>query len=574
MQKPRIRGFFVDRLMIVPGSNVARHLRQAALEQPDALATLTPLSVGPDGKVVHERCTFRRLDQESDAAARIFHAEGIAEGTRTLLAVRPGHDLIVTMFGLLKLGAVPIAIDPGMGWPTFLRCVRHTEPEALVGIRAANWLSRAPLPAFRSLRIRIKVGTAKWRRLRAQCASAEPRPLADVAPAAPAAILFTSGSTGAPKGVDYTHAMFDAQIELIRRTYALQPGEVDMPMLPLFALFNPALRVTTVTPLLDPSRPAAADPAPIVAALLAEKVTTSFGSPAIWGKLADHCERRGLGLPALRRVLIAGAPVPDGLLEQLRRIAPQAQVHTPYGATECLPVSTIAAGELLANHRETSRRGEGTCVGRAVEGVTIKVIREVDGPIRTLAEATPCAPGEIGEIIATGPSVTRAYHRLPEATAAAKIADGERVWHRMGDLGTLEADGLLRFLGRRAERVRAPGGDLPTEAVEPAFRAHPDVARCALIGLGTKAPFLPALVVEPREGRFPGNGGERERFIEGLRACARGNPAAARVDTFLFQAKLPVDVRHNAKIHRLRLAKEWTERLRADRLNPWRRLFR
>ena len=573
MQKPRIRGFFVYSSMTVPGSNVARHLRQAAAEQPDALATLTPLSIGPDGKVVHARCSFRRLDQESDAAARIFHAEGIAEGTRALLAVRPGHDLIVAMFGLLKLGAVPIAIDPGMGWPAFLRCVRHTEPEALVGVRAANWLSRAPLPAFRSLRTRIDVGTAKWRRLRSQCTSSDPRPLAELPPEAPAAILFTSGSTGAPKGVDYTHGMFDAQIDLIRRTYAVQPGEIDMPMLPLFALFNPALRVTTVTPLLDPSRPAAADPAPIVAALLAEKVTMSFGSPAIWGRLADHCERRGLGLPSLRRVLIAGAPVPDGLLAQLGRIAPQAQVHTPYGATECLPVSTIGSGELRAKHAEAARRGFGTCVGRAVDGVTIRVIREVEGPIRTLADATACAPGEVGEIIATGPSVTRAYHRLPAATAAAKIAEGGVVWHRMGDLGTLDADGLLRFLGRRAEKVRAAGGDLPTEAVEPAFRTHPDVARCALIGLGVKAPFVPALVVEPRAGRFPADAGERERFIAALRACARGNAAAERVETFLFQAKLPVDVRHNAKIHRLRLAQEWTARLRPGRLNPlgWRR---
>ena len=560
--------------MNVPGSNVARHLRQAALEQPEAVATLSPLSVAPDGKVVHARCSFRRLDQESDEAARIFHAEGITLGTRTLLAVRPGHDLIVAMFGLLKLGAVPVAIDPGMGWRSFLDCVRHTEPEALVGVRSAVWLSRAPLRAFRSLRTRVKVGTTKWRLLREQCASAEPRPLAEVAADAPAAILFTSGSTGAPKGVDYTHGMFDAQIELIRRTYAIQPGEIDMPMLPLFALFNPALRMTTVTPLLDPSRPAAADPAPIVSALRSEKVTNSFGSPAIWSRLADHCERRGLTLPSLRRVLIAGAPVSDGLLERMRRIAPQAQVHTPYGATECLPVSTIAAAELLAAHGESARQGLGTCVGRAVPGVEIRVIREVEGPIRALADATACAPGEVGEIIATGPSVTRAYHRLPAATAAAKIADGERVWHRMGDLGALGADGLLRFLGRRAEKVRASQGDLPTEAVEPAFRTHPDVARCALIALGDKAPFIPALVVEPREGRLPADAGERERFIAQLRACARGNTAATLVTTFLFQEKLPVDVRHNAKIHRLRLAKEWTARLRAERLNPLLRLFR
>jgi acyl-CoA synthetase (AMP-forming)/AMP-acid ligase II len=262
------------------------------------------------------------------------------------------------------------------------------------------------------------------------------------------------------------------------------------------------------------------------------------------------------------------------LLAQLRRIAPQAQVHTPYGATECLPVSTITAAELLADHVAGARQGLGTCVGRPVNGVELRVIREVDGPLRTLAETTACAPGEVGEIIATGPSVTRAYHRLLEATEAAKIADGGRVWHRMGDLGALGADGLLRFLGRRAERVRTASGDLPTEAVEPAFRAHPDVARCALIGLGTQAPFVPALVVEPREGRFPADAREREQFIAKLRACAGGNPAATRVDTFLFQAKLPVDVRHNAKIHRLQLAKAWTERLRADRLNPLRRLFR
>ena len=559
--------------MIVPGSNVARHLRQAAREQPDALATLAPLSVGPDGKVVHARCSFRRLDQESDAAARIFHAEGIALGTRTLLAVRPGHDLIVAMFGLLKLGAIPVAIDPGMGWAAFLRCVRHTQPEAVVGVRTAIWLSRLPLPAFRSLRTRIKVGTTKWRLLREQCASAEPRPLTEVTADSPAAILFTSGSTGAPKGVDYTHGMFDAQIELIRRTYAIQAGEVDMPMLPLFALFNPALRMTTVTPLLDPSRPAAADPAPIVSALRSEKVTNSFGSPAIWGRLADHCERRGLKLPALRRVLIAGAPVPAGLLEQMRRVAPQAQIHTPYGATECLPVTTIEAGELLSTHRAAARRGEGTCVGRPVDGVEIRIIREVGESLASLAETTACAPGEIGEIIAAGPSVTRTYHGLPLATSLAKIADGTRVWHRMGDLGALGTDGLLRFLGRRAEKVRTKAGDLCTEAVEPAFRAHPDVARCALIGLGTKAPLIPALVVEPRAGRFPVDSREREQFIAQLRACAEGNPSAARVETFLFQLKLPVDVRHNAKIHRLRLAKEWTERLQVERLNPL-RLFR
>ena len=546
--------------MNVPGSNVARHLRIAATDRPEGLATKSPVSVSPTGEVRHETRTFRQLDQESDAAAAHLAHAGLASGDRVLLAVRPGHDLIVGMFALLKLGAVPIAIDPGMGWSAFLDCVRRSRPTALVGVRAASLLSRLPLAAFRTLRTRVTVGGSAWRQALASV-SATPRLLATVSPDTLAAILFTSGSTGAPKGVCYTHGMFDAQIELVRSTYDIRPGETDMAMLPLFALFNPALGTTTVTPLLDPSKPLAADPAPLVAALIAEKVTCSFGSPAIWGKVADHCEARGLKLPDLRRLLIAGAPVSGELLAKLRVIAPHCVTHTPYGATECLPVTTIAAAELLGEARQRALRGHGTCVGRPVSGVEIRVIRETDGAIATLAEATPCAIGEIGEIIVTGPSVTRTYDSLPAATRAAKIADGVRIWHRMGDLGSLDTEGRLSFFGRRVEKVRTADGDLPTESVEPAFRQHPQVLRCALIGLGEAPSQVPVLVVEPRAGAFPADDSARERFIAELREVAQTCPLAERVKHIVFQRALPVDVRHNAKIHRLQLAKEWTQRL-------------
>ncbi len=545
--------------MNVPGSNVARHLRIAASDRPEGLATKTPVGVSPTGEVRHATRTFRQLDQESDAAAAHLARAGLAAGDRVLLAVRPGHDLIVGMFALLKLGAVPVAIDPGMGWRSFLDCVRRSRPTALVGVRAATFLSRLPFAAFRTLRARVTVGSA-WRQALATT-SPTPRPLAEVDPDTLAAILFTSGSTGAPKGVCYTHGMFDAQIELVRSTYGIRPGETDMAMLPLFALFNPALGTTTVTPLLDPSKPLAADPGPLVSALIAEKVTCSFGSPAVWGKVADHCETRGLKLPDLRRLLIAGAPVSGELLAKLRVIAPRCETHTPYGATECLPVTTVAAEELLGEARQRALRGDGTCVGRPVSGVEIRVIRETDGPLATLAEATPCAVGEIGEIIATGPSVTREYDGLPEATRAAKIADGARVWHRMGDLGSLDAEGRLSFFGRRVEKVRAADGDLPTESIEPAFRQHPQVFRCALIGLGEAPAQIPALVVEPRAGAFPADDKARERFIAELRGVAKSCPPAGRVQHIVFQRALPVDVRHNAKIHRLQLAKEWTPRL-------------
>jgi acyl-CoA synthetase (AMP-forming)/AMP-acid ligase II len=298
-----------------------------------------------------------------------------------------------------------------------------------------------------------------------------------------------------------------------------------------------------------------------VAALIAEKVTSSFGSPAIWSKVADHCEAHGSKLPDLRRLLIAGAPVSGELLAKLRVVAPNCVTHTPYGATECLPVTTITAAELLGDARQLALRGQGTCVGRPVSGVEVRVIRETDGPIALIAEATPCAVGEIGEIIATGPSVTREYDNLPAATRLAKVVDGDRTWHRMGDLGTLDAEGRLFFLGRRVEKVRTTEGGLPTESLEPAFRQHPHVFRCALIGIGEAPDQTPALVVEPRTGHFPETEAARARFITELRELARINPQADRVQHIVFQRALPVDVRHNAKIHRLQLTKEWTSRL-------------
>jgi acyl-CoA synthetase (AMP-forming)/AMP-acid ligase II len=543
------------------GNNVARHLRIAALEQPDAWATKTPLSIGPQGTVSHARCSFRQLDQESDAAARIFHAEGIHQGCRVLLALRPGHDLIVGMFGLLKIGAVPIAIDPGMGWKNFLSCVSRSQPTALVGIRTAILLSYLPFTAFDSLEIRVKVGTTRWRHLVKQCLSNEPRPLANVAHQDLAAILFTSGSTGKPKGVPYTHGMFDAQISLVQKTFGIQPGEVDMPMLQLFALFNPALRMTSVTPILDPSRPASANPAPIVAALQAEKVTNSFGSPAIWSLIAEYCLRRNLQLPSLRRLLIAGAPVPDRLLEQLQKIAPQCQINTPYGATECLPVSTITAPARLEETKVASLQGHGTCVGLPVSGVKIKIIRSSEGVIAKLTEATVCGPDEVGEIIVTGPHVTREYDDLPKATAAAKIYDQGEVWHRMGDLGKIDAQGRLWFLGRKAERVTTSTGVLYTEAIEPVFRTHPQVARCALIGIGQAPHQEPYLVIEPRTGNMPQSSHDRLVFANSLQALADAHSHTAMIKGFLFQKKLPVDVRHNAKIHRLELSNLWTQKL-------------
>lgn len=490
---------------------------------------------------------------------------GVKQGDRTLVMVRQGLPLIAAAFALFKLGAVPVIIDPGMGRKHFLACVAASRPRVLLGIPLAQVMSRVFRGAFKSVEVRVWVSgspTARWRR-EAQISDLKFE-MAATAATDLAAILFTSGSTGAPKGVCYEHGMFDAQVRLVRDTYRITPGEVDLPMLPIFALFNPALGMTTVVPELDPSRPATVNPEKIVRAIRQEQVTNSFGSPTLWRKIARYCLANQITLPSVRRVLMAGAPVPPALFADLQKILPNGTAHSPYGATESLPVATISAAEVLCETATKTAAGAGTCVGRPVPGIEIKIIAIADTPIATLADAKELPVGEIGEIIVCGSVVTKTYDLLPEATALAKIENRESkiengasgIWHRLGDLGYLDAQGRLWFCGRKAERVEAHDGPLYTEQVEPIFNAHPDVARSALVGTGHDG-RRPAIVIEPVSREVVATPSLRRKLVRELRALGAAHPHTDRIRLTYLHPHFPVDVRHNAKIHRLKLA-AWT----------------
>lgn len=531
-------------------SNVARFLPTMAAQVPDHPAIKVPLGRVSDGGIRYLVRSFAELERESNAVAHLLQRRGIRRGTRTLLMVRPGLELIQLCFALFKVGAVPVVIDPGQGLPAFLRCVRHTQPEALVGIPLAHVVRAVCRKSFAGVDQTLVVGKGFAKQVQNLARTTSTFAPVEAAADELAAILFTSGSTGPAKGVCYTHAMFDAQVRLIRAQYGIQPGEVDLPMLPVFALFNPALGMTTVVPLMNPSRPATVDPAAIVRAIQQDSVTNSFGSPALWTKVTAYLERTGEQLPSLRRVLMAGAPVSPELMTRLKRHLPNGEIHTPYGATECLPVSSISATEV---HTETATRtaeGAGTCVGRPLPEVQARVIALDERPLATWADVRELPVGEVGEIVVTGPSVTVAYDRLPEKTASAKIRDGARTWHRMGDLGYRDAEGRLWFCGRAAERVETAQGSLYTDPVEAIFNRHPKVFRSALVGLGERPNQTPAIVIETAEKL---SGSSQQALATELLAYARQHPTTQQVQQVFFHRPFPVDVRHNAKIHRLTL---------------------
>lgn len=524
-------------------ANIARHLPRMAGLRPDQPAVKVPRGRTRDGRIDYLALSFRELDAEVDGWVARLEARGVRRGDRVLVMVRQGLPLIAGVFALFKLGAVPVVIDPGMGRASFLACVARSRPRVLLGIPLAQLASHLFRRAFASVEVRVWVRGSPTARV----GISGPARLAAAAPEELAAILFTSGSTGAPKGVRYTHGRFDAQVRLVRDTYGIAPGEVDLPMLPIFALFNPALGVTTIVPEIDPSRPATVDPAKIAQAIRQEGVTNSFGSPTLWRKIAAHARERGETFPTLRRVLMAGAPVPPDLFAAVQAMLPRGRAHSPYGATEALPVADVAADAL---DPPATLRGAGTCVGRPVEGLEVRILALDAG---SAAHALP--PGEIGEIVVRGPVVTEEYDALPEATAAAKIRDAGGVWHRMGDAGYLDAAGRLWFVGRKAERVETREGTLFPDQVEPIFNAHPEAARTALIGVGPPEARQPALVVEPRTRAVVASASLRRKFVRELRALGAAHAHTDRIRVVYLHPAFPVDVRHNAKIHRLALAR-------------------
>jgi len=536
--------------------NVAEFLARQACERPDAPA-LHAARAFRGGRTQWDTISWLELDRRATALARGLSAQGLARGDRAGVFVRPGADLLAIVFALFKLGAVPVLLDPGLGARALVASLARMEPRAFLGVPVAHVLRVVHSRALSSIRIAVTVGGRWFPRTvpldELARTSEGPDPTVAVAPDDEAAILFTSGSTGPAKGVVVTHGMIAAQVEALRALYGFQPGETDLACFPLFALLDAAFGMTSVFPLMDVARPGRCDPARIAEALEQFRCTSSFGSPAIWRRVAPWCRARGVFFPELRRVIVAGAPVPPELVEQLGAILDErGDVFTPYGATEGLPVTSIRGREILAA-RERMERGHGTCVGLPAPGVDVRVVTPRDEPIERWDEALCSPPFVLGEVCVRGPNITRRYARENEATRAAKIEEGEQVWHRMGDLGYLDDDGRLWFCGRKAHRLETPQGLIAPVPTENVVETHARVRRAALVGIGARGAQRAVLIVEPKRGEFPRSKAARAEFersvLEHLAARRAPAPIAApaSIERVLFHPRFPLDARHNAK---------------------------
>lgn len=548
--------------------DLAAHLLRIVAQKPDGLVVAHMRGIGSDGRGRYETMTYEEMDRESNRVAHGLEKVGIRRGMHTVLMVTPGVDFFTVLAAILKIGAIPVLVDPGMGVRNLKKCFDEAEPEAFIGIPRAH-LARVLLGwGRRTIRINVTAGRRflwggytlsrikKLGSAESYIMTEKPRPEDMVM------LAFTSGNTGIPKGVVYTSGIFTAQLGILKEMINMKDDDVDLSTFPPFALFAPACGLPAIIPDMDATRPADADPKKLITAINDFKCTNMFCSPALVDKIGRYCEEKRLKLPTLRRVFSAGAPARMSSIERLSQaLTPGVQIFTPYGATEALPVTLIGSGTLLGETKSRTENGGGVCVGHPVRDMSVAIIPITEEPIAEWSDSLRQPTGIIGEIAVKGPVVTKEYYHRPVQTALAKISDPKDngIWHRMGDVGYLDEQGRLWMCGRKSHRVEATGRTLFSLPCEAIFNNHPAVNRSALVGVRIKGrgATVPVICIE-LEKKVSSGRRERGRITTELLEMARQFDHTKSIMHVLYHPGFPVDIRHNAKILREKLA-VWAE---------------
>ena len=587
LKKPSPVAMALSDLCLLKHSNCRERSDHNYDKQTNREATRTRNGASPAAH--YNTITFYELNAYSDRIAAGLNRMGIGKGHKIALLVTPGIDFVASVFGLLKSGAVMILIDPGMGGKNLLKCLTDADPDGFFAISKVHAI-RAFMPwRFPHARLNITVGH-RWfwggktlRQLVGAAMKEEKQPgftgfaFPEVSGDDPAAIIFTTGSTGPSKGVLYQHRTFETQVDEIARQYNIKPGQIDLPGFPMFGLFNCAMGSTAVLPDLDASRPASVNPQNIINAVCDWGVTQSFGSPAIWKKVGEYCAAHGERLETVKMILSAGAPVQESVMRTMVNcIHPDGVVHTPYGATEALPTATNDSRTILGETSIKTRSGAGVCVGKHFPSIEWKVIKITDAPIPTLDKIEELPQGEIGELIVTGPQISQRYVTRLDANATGKITEeqGEvpesgqpldkkrtsaRIWHRMGDVGYLDNQDRFWFCGRMAHRVEGKNKtyfSIPTEAI---FLQSELVNRAALVGVpyageSDASHRQPVMIIELKDPSVCKDKMRVVGVLDKMRELAKTSPLTDDIELFLIHPSFPVDIRHNAKIFREKLA--------------------
>ena len=512
--------------------------------------------------------SWRRLDDRVRRIAAGLASVGVRTGDRVSVLVPPGPTLTAVVYACLRMGAVVVVADAGLGVTGLSRAVRGAWPDVIIG--EARGLAAARTLGWPGMRVSVArlprasarlLGVAHDLRSIIDRGAGAPLP-AEPAADDPAAILFTSGSTGPAKGVAYTHRQLSALRDVLAAHFAITADTGLVTGFAPFALLGPALGTRSATPAMDVSAPRTLTARAVAAAVRASASQIVFLSPAaILNVVAtadalDADDRAALA--TVRTFLSTGAPVGEPLLAAAAHLMPMAEPHTPYGMTECLLVTDVTLSGIRSAAAAPDR---GVCVGTPISANRVLISAlDADG---AAVGAPSSAPGILGEIVISAAHLKTSYDRLWLTDRVAQLdTPGDGRWHRTGDVGHLDADGRLWIEGRLPHVLATADGPLAPVGPEQRIEGSAHVRRAAVVGVGPHGLRQAVAIVEtaPAVAR-PGLASPD--VTADIRA--RSDVPLAAV---LAVPSLPTDIRHNSKIDRTRLSR-WAERtLAGGRIGP------
>ncbi len=507
-----------------------------------------------DGGTVSWAAMAARVNQLAAGMA----AAGVRPGDRIGLLVEPSAELTSVVYAAWRAGAVVVLADKGLGFAGMRRALRGASLDHVVA--GGPGLVAAAAMGLPGTRIAVhRTGRASRRLLGvahdldglARLGRTAPLP-AEPDPDQDCAVVFTSGATGPAKGVVYRHRQVLAQVQVVRATYDLGPGDTFVAAFAPFSLLGPALGLGSSVPDIDVTAPDTLTAPLLARAVAAVDARVVFASPAalrgVVASRADLTDAERQALAGVRLLMSAGAPVAAGLLTSVGEVLTRAALHTPYGMTEVLPVTDVSLEQI-----RSAGPGEGVCVGRPLPGVDVALAPLVGEGPRTLADLGD-APGPTGEICVRAAHVKDRYDALWRTERSAGAYPG---WHRTGDVGHLDVQGRLWVEGRLAHLVRTADGPVTPVGIEQRVEQLDGVRSAAAVGVGPPGTQVLVVVVVTAE-----RGRRRGRLGLGLRPAAfdlaeEVRRAAARpVAAVLHADRLPLDIRHASKVDRLVVARQ------------------
>ncbi|MHA3019651.1 AMP-binding protein [Mycobacterium sp. BMJ-28] len=513
------------------GNVLLDNLLLLAETQPDSCALID----ASDGS----RLTFRELVNTSAAAADWLRANGGVPNTNVILTIPLSKLFVQLCFGAFMNGMVPALLDASAPSHALSPCVKE--------LSASLWISSGTagdVGEYTTVDCQ-----ERFYELYEYKVHSDRKSILD-----PVLILYTSGTTGIPKGVPWTGRELSSQIEL----YARDAVSREFCLFGHLALVAIAMGRTAVLPCVTSLQPQLVDISAVAQQMSDYGSDYVFASPLFWDRLikfvtsTDNKSSIDIGIAAT-----AGSAVSGRLIERFQVAFPATQMRIPYASTEVLmPITSISAEDYIYLSRLYAYSGRGVPLGRESEGMYVEIVPTDFDRAEFSARDCILEAGDIGEILVTGPRATQRYFRRTEIEAHAKLRDvlTERIWHRTGDMGFKDESGCLWFVCRKKDVVSTPFGVVYPDALEQMWNMSTGATLSAVVYSQKVDRLLYVLPVDTQA--------VVDKAVLKIQAERLGIPSPVVIT---LEGLIPADRRHNSKIDRAKTL-EMVELLLTDQM--------